>query len=564
MKKSEILWKIIKKNNIKYVFGLPGSPIVPILAYKPNDISWINIGNELDNGFISQSYGFFSETVGVLIVTGGPGIGTSLSALANALYEKNPLIIVSIFEKKSNGFQNWDIIDISKEITPHTIIIRYKDDFERKINYAFYVAKTFNTGVSVLIEDGIILDSGKYSNIDIDFSKLFHFTNPSQIVKTLNKSLNNTDTLLVVGYMPHIDYQLFKKFITKNNIPFVLTWKERTLISDKNYCGIIGSLGHHSANYAVYHATNLLIFGDISNNLNNSTYNEAFSMDYKIKKKYIFSLVIDKSIAISSSTNILVTNNFNYIFQHLIINTPLEFTDKLNITNSILGGPLIPKSDLEKYCYISSVIYSNKNLDIPLVTGVGNHWYSIGKYFMLNKPNNWLSSTEWASIGSGYFYGLGAYLAKKKPVWIIEGDGGTIFAGTTLLYLINNKHLPLTIIQFKDTQYSAIVSSFDLQNLTTNHKKNKNSITNVPEINDNILPNCHHFHNFKDYYSYLNKYPISTNLRFIIVHIKKKILNNSAVYTTNIHEKKYISLLQHNKLEEIKNYETVYKQDKHN
>lgn len=53
MKKTEVFWKILEKNKIEYVFGMAGSPVVPLLAYKPNDITWINVGNELDNGFVA-------------------------------------------------------------------------------------------------------------------------------------------------------------------------------------------------------------------------------------------------------------------------------------------------------------------------------------------------------------------------------------------------------------------------------------------------------------------------------------------------------------------------------
>ncbi len=564
MKKTEVFWKIIEKNKIEYVFGMAGSPVVPLLSYKPTDVKWINVGNELDNGFVAQSYGLFSQTVGVIIVTGGPGIATAISALGNAVHEKMPLVVVSVFGKNKGGFQSWDIINISNEITPYTVTIKSNEDFEKKVNYAFYIAKTLNTGVTLLIEENTMLDTISYHNSNFNFRKLLDFDNENNIVKKVNKDLNNTDLLVVLGYIPNIDYNVIKTFLTNNNIPFVLTWKERTILTDKYYCGLIGSLGYHSANYAVYHAKNLLIFGNISSKLNNSSYNEAFSIDYKINKS-IYSIVADEPDAIEQSTEIFTTDNFEYIFKNLRLNTPKEFLDRLSETYSILRHPLKPKSYLEKYCYLSSIIYNKQNLNIPVVTGVGNHWYSVGKYFTLTKSNSWLSSTEWATIGCGFFYGIGAYLALKKPVWVFEGDGGTIFAGSTLLYLINNKHLPITIILFKDKQYSAIVESFDKQNLSENHKKNKEIICKTENIDEKIFPNCYNFYEFKEFYEYLSKYPISKKLRFIIVHIPKgHNINNSGVFSTNIHDKKYISLLKNNEIESINNYETVYKEDKHN
>lgn len=554
MKNSEILWKIVEKNNVKYVFGLPGSEAIPILAFKPASIKWINIGNELDNSFVAQSFGFFSNNVGVVISSEGPGITTSLSGLLNATHEKMPLVIISILNKNV-GFRKFNILSVSKTVTKYTIVIRDNDDFQTKMECAFYIAKTINTGVSVIIESNVPVLNSPYNDSVIKFSKLFHFDEPNKIIKKIHTNLNNTDTLIVVGYMHHIDYRILKNFFKTNNVPFVLTWKERSMVTNENNCGLIGSLGNHSANYAIYHAKNIIIFGNISSRLNNK-FNSAFSLDYKIKKENIYSIVTDKTDAIKHSTFVMTTDDFNYIFSHLTLAVPSPFLHKLNSSNSILRTLLPPVSDLEKFSYVSCLVYKNKKLGIPVVTGVGNHWCAVGKYFFSEKPDNWLSSTEWASIGAGYYYGIGAHFATKKPVWIFEGDGGTAFAGTSLLYLINNQHLPITVIQFRNTLYSSILSAFDMLNLTDN-PQTKEDVTETPQIDTNIFPNCHHFYNFKDYVEYLSKYPTSNCVRFIILHIRKNKPKNNYIYGINIHDKHYLSLIKNNDVEAISKYKSV-------
>jgi thiamine pyrophosphate-dependent acetolactate synthase large subunit-like protein len=553
MKKCEILWKIIEKNDIRCVFGLPGSPLLPLIAHKPSTLHWINIGNELDNGFVAQSYGLFSQKTGVLIVTSGPGIGSTISSVSNATHEKYPLVVISTVEK-DNGFQKWNIETIAKTVTKYTILINSRDDIEKKTEYAFYIAQTFNTGVIILVDPSIFLETTTYRNVNFNFRKLFHFDNPREIVKKINDTVNETDVLLVIGYMHKVNYDILKHFLTTNNIPFVLTWKERTMVTNKNYCGLIGTLGTHSAHYAVYHARNLVIFGNVSGRLNNA-FNGAFSLNYKLKKEHIFSIVLEESDAIHNSTNIFTTDDFNGVLSHLRLNSSPSFLERLTISNPVLLAPLKPKSDLEKYCYLSSVIYKNKKLNIPVVTGVGSHWCAVGKYFVMSKPNNWLSSTEWASIGSGYFYGIGACLATRKPVWIFEGDGGTAFSSASLLYLRSNKHLPLTVIVFRDHLYSAIVSAFEITHLD-NHKKNEEIFSAAPELHVDILPNCQQFYSLKEYYDYMNQYPTSKTLRFIVVNIRKRKINNSGIYAVNNHDKNYTALLRDDNLEGIRNYES--------
>jgi acetolactate synthase-1/2/3 large subunit len=551
MKKCQVFWKIIKKNHLSYVFGLPGTPLVPLLAHKPNTIQWVNIGNELDNGFIAQSYGLFSQKTGVLIVTVGPGIGSTISSIANAVHEKYPLVVISCIENE--GFHDWDVLHVSRAVTKYTLTIRPQDDFEKKINYAFYVANTFNTGVIVLIVPSVFMELTTYRNVSPNFRKMFHFNSPSQIVSAIREKFNGTDLLVVLGYMHHVDYHVLKEFLTTNNLPYVLTWKERTRLTDHNFCGMIGTLGTHSAHYAVYHARNLLIFGNVSSRLNNS-YNGAFSLNYKLKKENICSVVLEPSDAIKHSTETYTTDDFTAILSHLRLNASPAYVERVTLSNAILRDPLPPKSEIEKYSYVSSLLYQRKKLNIPVVTGVGSHWCAVGKYMSMSHPNTWLSSTEWASIGCGYFYGIGAYLATKKPVWIFEGDGGTVFSSTSLLYLINNRHLPLTVILFRDNLYAAVVATFETK--MPNHKKNEDIVCTPPHLNYDILPNCHHFHSLQEYYDYMWKHPVSKTLRFVIVHLKKQKTYTSKIYAVNNHDKQYTALLRENNLEAIKTYES--------
>lgn len=563
MKISDFIWKTINYYKIDYVSGLPGSPICDILVNKPDNIIWINVGNELDNGYIIQSYGFFSKKIGVLFVTSGPGIATALSSIANAIHENNPLVVISFYENTKYDFQTWDIKNISKNITKNTIIIDKEEECEIKIKYGFYLSKTLNTGVIILFDKNILSGSIKLLNISYNFDKKMNFDNVSEIVKKLNKKLNNTDTLLILGYVPDLDYNILKHFLDNNNIPYIITWKNRTTLSIKNFCGLIGSLGNHSANYAINKSKNLLIIGDISNKLNKNSYHDAFTPNYIENHDLVYMIVTNNTMVFNNTRN-FITNDFNYIFKNLKINVPNNFLEKIKISNSQLLFQIKPKNEIEEYSSIISFIYNKNKLKIPVVTGVGNFLYSIGKYFRTSVSNNWLSSTEWASIGVGYFYGIGACLANKKPVWIIEGDGGTSFSGSTLLYLLSNNHLPLTIIIINNNEYSAIKASFYLKNGKKELTKSDEIISTPLHLNTKILPNLHEFNSPDHFYKYLNAYPTSDRLRFLVINIKKSKHikdNNSFVYGINIHDKEYINFIKNDDFLNIKNYTQEHKLD---
>jgi len=123
--------------------------------------------------------------------------------------------------------------------------------------------------------------------------------------------------------------------------------------------------------------------------------------------------------------------------------------------------------------------------------------------------------------------------------------------------LINNKKIPLTITIFKNNNYGTVQEALNIM-----HKDYKSSkISEVSEINYDILPNCHNFYNLHDYYVYVNKYPISKNIRFIILHIKETDFRNSFAYEIDITNKEYINALKKDDFIRIKNLPQVNKLD---
>jgi acetolactate synthase-1/2/3 large subunit len=97
-----LISKLLLSKNIKIVFGVPSSSIDGILNYIPSQIKWVNTGLELQNGFISQVYGSYTNNVGILFTGTGPSIATAISSIKNAECENKPLLVITTFEKRDN------------------------------------------------------------------------------------------------------------------------------------------------------------------------------------------------------------------------------------------------------------------------------------------------------------------------------------------------------------------------------------------------------------------------------------------------------------------------------
>lgn len=363
----DIFWKILLNKNINRVFGLPGRPINNLLSNKPNKITLTNVGNEMQNGFTAQVYGEYTNTVGYLFVTQGPGISTAISALQQSIYEEKPLIIVSTIDTNDNvgDFQTWDIKNIAKNITDHFFYIKNENDIFTVMDESYNTAKKYNTGVILLIDQNIFVEKMYKIPKNNKENEIFNKCDRNNKLLLINslKEFQSKNILLVIGRLNPIHYSSLVQFIKVNKLPFVTTWKGRFYI--KKYglsCGRIGTLGKHSANYALYNATHLLVLGNVSGKLNSSQKN-FFSVIFT-KDKHIISLCYNKKFSLKSNDTYEI-NDLSFILENLKIQTNNNWVLKLEKSNTILDTNLPRISRLEKFAYIASIVYKNNNLNIP-------------------------------------------------------------------------------------------------------------------------------------------------------------------------------------------------------
>ena len=540
---SVAIWNYLDKQHASTIFGLPGGPIASLFSTMPKSFTWIDLGNELQNGFSAGAYGQYSNTVGILMVTNGPGIATALSSLQNAINEQFPLLIVTPYAKSGEvgEFQQWNILEIAKKVTPNVFYIDKCDDVISTLSRAYELAKNKATGVVLLVDPTLFMQKCRLTEPE---SRIDVHDEQSKIFQTLS-DFNNQKLLVVLGKCKSDEYDAIKRFIIRNQLPYVTAWTGRIEIDNGFFCGRIGTLGNHSANYAAYHATRILIIGNVSGQLHSSTKNK-FSVILTANAAKVCTFACNANENIMNS-DVFIMSSFKETLDQLNFESNIDWQKQLTTANQKLYYELPAETTLEKYSLSAAKVYAHHKLEIPVTTGVGNHWYSIGKYMNITAPNCWESSTTWGSIGCGMAYGIGIYHATKKPVWVFEGDGGFVFSAGNLAYLLNNKHIPITVTVYVNHIYAAVQSYYDMYGLE-NPTNVTNRVSNIePFIK--MLDNVYVFDTVAQYHDYLMQYPISKTLRFIIINIQDTNQANN-VYEINAN-KHYQDLLRNNKFAEI-------------
>jgi len=92
-----LLLKYLKAEGVDYIFGVPGTSIVPIFAAinKHGDVKPILAKHEEGAAFMADGYARVSGKVGVCYATSGPGATNLVSGVATAYMDNIPLLVIT-------------------------------------------------------------------------------------------------------------------------------------------------------------------------------------------------------------------------------------------------------------------------------------------------------------------------------------------------------------------------------------------------------------------------------------------------------------------------------------
>jgi acetolactate synthase-1/2/3 large subunit len=273
-KVSEHLIKFLELENIDTVFGYPGAATMPLYeALRNSDINHILVRNEQSAGHMASGYARAKDTVGVCIVTSGPGATNLITGIATAYMDSIPLVIITgQVDSKSIGtdmFQEADIVGSTEPFTKHNFLVKKAEDLPKFVKEAFYLANTGRKG-PVLIDLPVdiqkeLIDLDYPETVDIRGYKPTYEGNIRQIKKAV-KLINSSKSPLVCiggGIASSNSRDELEEFIEKTKIPVAcsLMGVDSFDNSSKYFAGLLGSHGYPYVNRALNKADLLVVIG---------------------------------------------------------------------------------------------------------------------------------------------------------------------------------------------------------------------------------------------------------------------------------------------------------------
>ena len=149
---AQILVKTLEELGVDSVFGYTGAMILPIFdALSKSRIKIIINSNEQSSAFSAAGYSRSTGKVGVAIVTSGPGITNTLTAVADAQGDSIPLIVIAgqVPQSKvgTDAFQHINVEAIFGKVAKQVVTINGSENIEELMKEVYFKATTNKPGL---------------------------------------------------------------------------------------------------------------------------------------------------------------------------------------------------------------------------------------------------------------------------------------------------------------------------------------------------------------------------------------------------------------------------------
>ena len=136
----------LKKQNVKYVFGIVGVPVTAIAEELQNEgVRFIAMRNEQAASYAAQAASYLLGSPQGCLVVSGPGVTNAISGLANAQINKWPMFLIGgaspSFQSKMGAFQE------EKQLESVAPFVKFYANIDSVDRIPFFVEKAIRTSL---------------------------------------------------------------------------------------------------------------------------------------------------------------------------------------------------------------------------------------------------------------------------------------------------------------------------------------------------------------------------------------------------------------------------------
>ena len=493
----QVIYSKLLDHNVKDVFLYTGGAVMPLIdAFYKGKINYYINTHEQSGGHAATAYAKSTGNPGVSIVTSGPGLTNSITALTDATNDSTPFILFSgnvpLSAVGTNAFQECPSTDITRPITKWSYCVKDVHELPDVVDEAFKVCKDGKPG-SVHIDLPKCITAGKYSicNKKFNYDTNIIKSKTMNIVDLINteKLINNSKRPVILAGQGCNDYSTeLRKFAIDGNIPVTTTIHAMGVFDEVHPLSLdfLGMHGSVAANYAIQNADLIIGLGTRFDDRITGAVEKYAPKAYEAFSKGKGGIIhVNKNI---KEINSVINShyNFNVDCSSFLRSINVKYKSRDSWFKQINGwkndNPFRFAKD-ENHMNTQEVIsgineYLLDKTNYIVTTGVGNHQMMSAQFIKWRHPKSFISSGSLGVMGVGLPYAIGCQIAHPDKLVIdIDGDGS--FNHTlSELKTVQNYNLPIKIAIMNDTNFSMVKAweelFFNKQYTATDLNKNPN------------------------------------------------------------------------------------------
>ena len=505
MNLSDYVLSFLIKKKVKRVFLITGGAISFMVdAFSRNKkIKYISVAHEQGAAMMADSYSRLGPNFSCTMVTSGPGATNLLTGIACSYFDSIPSLHicgqVNTYEQQSSnkstqkvrqvGFQETDIVNISKPITKFSYKVTNPNEIKYILEKSYHIATTGRPG-PVLLDIPMdlqrkLINPKKLKSFQANKNKKNNFKKKLNFIIKKIKNANKPVIILGGGIKYAKSESILKKILKKFSLPIVTTWSGVDLIdhSEKKYIGNIGVYGSRAANFAVQNSDLILslgsrldtrVTGGVPKNFARKAYKIVVDIDkHELNKKR--GLIVDYKIK-ENVKNILEgieKIKFNNISKHEWLNKCFKWKERY---------PIVQKEYFKEKKYVNPYVFIEylskilKKKDIIIADDGGHLTWTI-QAFKVKYGQKLFSAFGNSPMGYALPASIGASIVKNNSrIICIDGDG-SIQINLQELHTIDKLNLPIKIFILNNDGYG-IIKQFQELYLSKRYEASGKGVSN--------------------------------------------------------------------------------------
>jgi len=473
---------------VKDVFLLPGGGCMYLVdaVYRSKSIKAWPLLHEQSVGIAAEAYSQYSDSLGVALVTTGPGGTNALTACAAAWLDSTAVLFISgqvktqdnakSFGVRQLGFQEIPISEMAKSITKEAVRIDSVSELPAVLARLITVAQSGRPGpvwldIPLDIQSSIVHQTPLSDLRPVKLSSSFSEAILDEIVKQWSAA---SRPILLLGNGVRLSgaLSISRELIEKTGTPCLLTWKALDFLPESHdlNAGRPGAIAQRWSNFAQQSSDFILVIGarlDLGQT--------AYRPDNFAPKATKYIVDIDsnelKKLGIVGATCI-EADAFEFIERLLLKIEKQRSPVRKQSWIKQIGDwkqryPLLqvkhlnPSSGINLYEFILDLSEAMESTDL-LVPGSSGACSEISMQgFQVKSGQRVLNSEGLGPMGFGIPAPIGACIASGfKRTISIDGDGGFLM-NIQELATIELHALPIKIFVLNNNGYGSIKTSQD-------------------------------------------------------------------------------------------------------